>query len=252
MTIYEGDNVNNPPYAGGYGMSYPLYLHNLMQSEPVKDNSFGIWWVPNYNSRYFLDRLDSLHANLNRWLNNTYYQGRRYKDVIGYIDIRGVGNFGEWHHYPFMDNMSSPDGSPGSWPVGMRPTFNSLKRIVESHTKYFPDVQLVAMISAFDCERLNNTWNPPQIAAYLVDTAQNSAGKVGWRRDNWGTDDNYINYYLELNDRISIRGLPISHYFMNKYKEAPVIGEPNNGATFISGTDYGDLPRQIRFYHALS
>jgi hypothetical protein len=252
MTVYPDDEANPSPSDQGVKMTYPLYLHQLMQdgADPKNhgatdwNSPSGGWWLPNYNSEHYLDRFDALNAAINAWLNTESYGGFAYKDVIGYIDIRGFGSWGEWHHHPFISAASSPDGSAGSWPVGMRPTVDTLKRIVDSYVDNFPKFQLVNMIAAFDAEWFNNTWNPPEIAQYVLD-AKNDVGPLGWRRDQWASDAQYLHDYLEDNNRSVPGGAPFKTAIMERWKLAPILGEPE-----CSGTDMALLPEQVSFYHA--
>jgi hypothetical protein len=252
MTVYPDDEANPSPSDQGVKMSYPLYLHQLMQNAGDAKNHgatdwnspSGGWWLPNYNSEHYLDRFDALNAALNDWLNTKSYAGFAYKDVIGYIDVRGFGSWGEWHHHPFISQASQPDGSAGSWPVGMRPTVTSLKRIVDSYVKNFPKFQLASMVAAFDAEWLNNTWNPPEIAQHILD-AKNDVGPLGWRRDQWASDAQYLHDYLENNNRSVPGGSPFKNAIMERWKQAPILGEPE-----CSGTDMALLPQQVSFYHA--
>jgi hypothetical protein len=245
MTVYADDEQPHPT-SEGVGMTYPLYLHQRMMGEAVKPwkNPSANWWLPNYNSPAYLDRLDALHRALNAWLDATSYKGVTYKKVIYSVDVRGFGNWGEWHHYPFMDNMSAPDGSAGSWPVGMRPTIATMKRIVDSHVKGFPDVRLTFMLAALDAQYLNNTWNPPEITQYLLDVS-NAAGKLGIRRDQWGAGDDYVHAYLEDNTRSFAGGAPFKTAIMDRYRSAPITGEPYPGCG-----DFALLPAEVSLYHA--
>lgn len=252
MTVYPGDEANPSPNAGGSGMSYPMYLHMLMQDKNDAKNhgasdwnapSAG-WWLPNYNSDYYTERLDALYAALAAFLDTQTYKGVSYKNVIGYIDVRAFGSWGEWHHYPFITNASGAEGTAGSWPVNMRPTVASLKKIVDAHTKNFANYQLSAMLAAFDAQWLNNTWNPPEIAQYILD-AKTNVGKLGWRRDQWGSTDNYISDYLENNNRSFNGGPAFKTAIVDRWKFAPVLGEPE-----CSGADMAQLPMQVTFYHA--
>ncbi len=252
MTIYPGDGTNPSPSAQGVGMSYPLYLHQLMQNAADPKNHGATdwncpaagWWLPNYNSEYYLDRFDALNRAINQWLHSTRYNGVLYATAIGYVDIRGFGSWGEWHHYPFIDNAPAPDGSPGSWPVGMRPTLATLKRIVDSHVRGYPDFQLLALMSIFDAEWFYNTWNPPEIAQYVLDV-RNNVGPVGIRRDQWGSGDQYIHDYLENNNRSVPGGVPLRIPIMERWKLAPVGGEPG-----CYGGDQGGLLEEVELYHA--
>ena len=107
---------------------------------------------------------------------------------------------------------------------GTFPTVASLKRIVDAHTKGFPTIPLVAMIAGFDAGWLGNTNNPPEIAHYIL-TQRNTWGPIGWRRDQWGATDNYLRDYLENNNR-SFSGITFKTLIMDRWKTAPVTGEP--------------------------
>jgi hypothetical protein len=240
MTVYpEGRTEHGlASYDGGYS-SYPQYLHNLMRSESVKDWKSGSTWIPNYNSNHYLNRLLALNQALNNHINATSYNGVKFSDVINIIDIRGYGSWGEWHSANIVDNVNQ-------YPAGTFPTVASFKRIVDAHTKGFPNFPLVAMIAAFDAGWLNNTKNPPEIAHYVL-TTKNNWGPIGWRRDQWGATDNYLKDYLENNNR-SFGGVVFKNLIMERWKTSPITGEPpawNPG-------DYYDLERQVRLYHATS
>jgi hypothetical protein len=240
MTVYPDGRPENglASYDGGYS-AYPLYLHNLMKAEAVKDWRKGSTWVPNYNSNHYLNRLLALNQALYNHILATSYNGKRYRDVINIIDIRGYGSWGEWHSAGIVDNVNQ-------YPAGTFPTVASFKRIVDAHTKGFPTFPLVAMIAAFDAGWLNNTKNPAEIAHYVL-TQRNTWGPIGWRRDQWGATDQYLKDYLENNNR-SFNGVVFKNLIMERWKTAPITGEPpawNPG-------DYYDLERQVRLYHASS
>lgn len=239
MTSYPDGNPNYglASFDGGYA-AYPQYLHQLMQQESVKDWRTGNSWTPNYNSPHYHARLLALHQALNSHIESASFNGVRYRDVIQYIDIRGYGSWGEW-------NSSSLVNHTNEYPAGTFPTIASFKKIVDAHTKGFPNFPLVAMIAAFDANQLGVVNNPPEIAHYIL-TTRNSWGPIGWRRDQWGATDGYLKDYLENNNR-SFNGVVFKNLIMERWKTAPVTGEP---APFSN--DMADLERQIRLYHATS
>jgi hypothetical protein len=169
MQLYpEGTpEVGLAAYDGGYS-SYPEYLHNLMQSEGVKDWRKGSTWVPNYNSTHFHARLLALYQAMNTHIQNTSYNGVKYKDVIGYIDVRGYGSWGEWHHGGLVDNVSE-------FPTGTRATAASLKAIIDAHVKGFPNFPLVSIIATFDANWLPHTDSKKQLGLYWM--AQRPVGR---------------------------------------------------------------------------
>ena len=234
MTSYpEGTSSEGLAYFDGGYAAYPQYLHNMMQSESVKDWRKGSTWTPNYNSSSYHARLLALHKAL-----DAHIKSKGWQKVIQFVDIRGYGSWGEW-------NSSSLVNHTNEYPSGTFPTAASLKKIVDAHTQGFPDFPLVAMIAAFDANLLGIVNNPPEIAHYIL-TTKNNWGPIGWRRDQWGATDQYLKDYLENNNR-SYNGVVLKNLIMERWKTSPITGEP---APFSN--DMADLERQIRLYHATS
>jgi len=229
----SGSLVNNAK------LSYPLYLHNEMQSEASKDWIYNGYWVPNWNSSYFLTAWENMLKAVASHINNTYINGVRLASVVNYIDIRGYGNWGEWHNYSYGNNE----------PTANKATTSTLLRLIKSHQYAFPDIRLVALSDAFDTGNWSDV--PAEVGYYLL-TASNNAGQFGWRRDNWGDPAPWYRDKLENNNTFYN-----GHYFkdliMNKWKYAPIVGEPSSCCTINGGTcQYWELEAQIRRYHTLS
>jgi hypothetical protein len=243
MTAYPGGNSELRP--DDATLFYPLYLHEQMQAEATKDwiSPITKTWIPNWNSEYYLSGLERLNRAINNHLDTGIFNSIHYRDVINYIDIRGYGSWGEWHSHEIVEKMSD-------YPQGTRATPSSLIRIIDAYVKNFQDYQLVIMFNAFDGNRLQNTLTAPEVAHHAL-TASTRRGLIGWRRDNWGALDNYISQYTDRN-RIELNGLRFDTAIMNRYKYAPVNGEPIPGGSFANGCEYGDLENQVRRYHASS
>lgn len=251
MSVFPGNEqeAGGQTFANGGGMGcYPEYLHNLMQGESVKDFLVNGTWTPNYNSLNYYNRLLALHTALNSHIDATTFNGVRYKDVINIIDIRSYGAWGEWHSGYLPNNNVLLD-----YPAGTFPTDAGFKRLVDAHTLGFPNTQLVAMIAAFDAHYLQNTWNSPYVAEYILNVAKNNVGPIGWRRDQWASMESYLDAFLINNNRNYNGGTAFSVPIMERYKYAPITGEPPNYAPTSSAiNDYIDLEPQIRKYHAAS
>lgn len=238
MSVYH-DNEDGVINYDGYNSSYPEYLHDLMQGEVNKDWHNGDGWIPNYNSTHYLSRLRALNTSLNNLLETESNGGVKYKDVINSIDVRGYGNYGEWHNGGLVDLVSEI-------PSAAHATTTTLKAIIDAHTQTIPNFQLSIIMTAFDGNWLQHTRTSPEVGYYAL-TTRNNFGPLGWRRDNWGATDNYIKDLLVNNNR-TWNGVTLSSLIMNTYKTAPITGEPMNTAP----NDYGDMEPQVRLYKATS
>jgi hypothetical protein len=252
MTVFDGDSPKNTWFDTGFA-SYPAYLHTLMKSETNKDwKSDGhvpvpgcdsCLWIPNWNSEYYLNRWGALNRALAQHIATTSYKGVPFADVIQYVDIRGYGNFGEWHTAGFLDDA---DDSP----AGTRITVASQKRIIDSVAVAFPNYPLVVMIAIFDgfatdsVNEYKTIKNDPAIAHYAL-TQSNAWGKFGWRKDSYGDESPYLSTLIESNPGIYL-GVKFDTAILNRYKYAPIVGEP------VNGTQMTILPDQVKLYHTNS
>ena len=242
--------------------AYPEYLHQLMQNEGNPDwkttgsgptDGYGSW-IPNWNSPNYLNRLKALHEALYAHINSTSYTAQEgpltgktiaFKDAIFSIDIRGFGSWGEWHSGSIIRQMSD-------YPAGTAPTAQTLKTIIDLHADIFTDHPLSLMVSVFDGEWLSNTYTPKEVGAYALQRS-NNWGRFGWRRDNWGATDDYLDTYLRDNLKFWGNSGPFNAQIMERWKYAPITGEPPGWVASLYGDCYyDDLERQIREYHATS
>jgi hypothetical protein len=220
-------------------VTYPQYLHNEMQTEGNKDWIYNGVWIPNWNSNYFLTAWENMLKAVSNHINNTSINGIRLSSIVNYIDIRGYGNWGEWHNYPYGNNE----------PTANKATTTSLIRLINAHKNAFPDIRLVALSDAFDTGNWSDV--PAEAGHYLL-TASNNAGQFGWRRDNWGDPASWYRAKLE-NNITTYNGQTFSTLIMNKWKYAPIVGEPSSCCTINGGScQYWELESQIKRYHTLS
>lgn len=252
MTVCPGgcDSFNGPINYDSASSIYPEYLHNLMQSESVKDWRTGGTWVPNWNSNHYLGRMEALLNNLANYINNTTYKPSwssvpiPYKTALNYIDVRFMGSWGEWHHAAIVDPVSN-------YPSGMRPTVATYKRIIDAHLNAFQDNPVVMMFSTLDAMWFNNTQTPNEVTWYALQ-ARNRWGRLGYRKDHFGSDqwsnpDMYDHYYAEKNDRSFGTSGAFKNTIMEIWKEAPIIGEPEG-----PGSTIPNLVAEASFYHVTS
>lgn len=237
-------------YDGGYS-SYPEYLHNLMQAEGTTD-----WigdaghWIPNYNSTHYHYWLRKWNIAVHNFIDTATVfptagphsgQTVQVRHMIGALDIRGIGSYGEGHHY-----SSAPGNDVGNFPAGTFPTIPSFKAIIDAHVEPWQGYRLVGMIALFDGQRLLNTWVPAEVGVYLLQRTT-SKGPIGWRRDQWGANDNYLDFYLKNNPN-SFNGYRMDTAIMNRYRYAPITGEPPGGPDFYNGNNMGSMAIQVRTY----
>lgn len=244
MSVYHDSEDGVINYDGG-NSSYPLYLHQEMQAESVKDwrSPMSGGWVPNYNSPKYLDAQRRFNTSLNNLLETGSFNGVRYKDIINSIDVRGYGNYGEWHNGGIVNQVSEI-------PSGAHATTATLKAIIDAHTQILQDYQLNIVMTAFDANWLQHTRTSAEVGYYAL-TTSNRHGRLGWLRDNWGagdsTGDTYIDDLLIDNNR-TWNGVPLNSLIMEVWKYAPVTGEPMNSTS----NSFAEFEAQVRKYHAAS
>ncbi len=252
MTLSPGTQGN---YVDGGYARYPNYVHAYMQGETNKDQLVNVYgtnlWVPNYNSNFFLTRVEALLSALKAHIYSTSYSGKSYKDAIGYIDISIYGMYAEWHMAGAYSNVAS---------MPNRPTGTSLIRIVDAFINTFPDHWLVAIMHAFDGNTLPNTMVPPEVG-YRVLTATNGGKKIGWKRMNLGLDPS--EWYISgttVNSSVTYNGIRFDTAISERWKYAPIAVEgPNynttNGGLFTSyyGNSTGNAlwswPLEVQKFH---
>ncbi len=225
------------PLDGG-SAAYPAYLHTMMQAEAATSRDWKSsdgYWIPNWNSNNYLSRFEALLDTIAKFINTKSYNGRPYRDVVDYIDIRGYGNFGEWHNAPYWNQT----------PTGRVATSASLKRIIDAHINKFPNYPLINLCGAFDAGNASEV--PVDVTQYAL-TASNNWGRFGWRRDNLGE---YGTDAILANNPYSYNGYRFDTAILNRWKYAQVTGEPilGGGQYATGGPAYFDLRREINLYH---
>jgi hypothetical protein len=210
-------------------------------------------WVPNWNSPNYLGRLRALHETLYAHIIASSYTATKgplagktiaYKDAIYCIDVRGYGNYGEWHSAGIVKHIKE-------YPDGRRATTNTLKTIIDHHTQVFDLWPLTIMIAAFDAEQTNVIMNSAEVGNYAL-TTRNAWGPLGWRRDQWGATDSYLNSILKSNEKKFAAGPPFKKLITSRFRTSPVTGEPPRYVNTGGRCAYWDLERQVTEYGAVS
>jgi hypothetical protein len=227
-------------------LTYPSWLHTAMQGESVKDwlTPVSNTWQPNYNSPTYLAAWDSLNVNLNRHINNTSFNGVPYKNVIYFIDMSGFGSYGEWQN-------SDAITSPSSYPTGTAPSVATFDSLLSYQFNVYNNFWGVMLPGTLDGHQLGNTWVDPAVGVY-ASKLKNNMGAIGYRRDNYGDPSGYIDGNWGINNPIVSGGVAFDTVVSNRYKYAPVTGEPIQDGNPVNGCDYGLLLPQFKAYHVTS
>lgn len=245
MTVCDGCSIDT---VSGAQIAYPRYLHTLMQAEGNPDwrsdgngpSPTGGLWVPNWNSNNYLTRFEALLNAIANRIATQSVSGVPYSKVIQYIDIRGYGQYGEWHQCSIVSDSSQ-------YPAGTRITVANQKRIMDAHKTAFPNYPLVCMIAVYEGQAtgIGCLDNLPDIGEYAL-TQTNTWGKYGWRKDSYGDTSAYLSTLLENNPG-NQNGVDFNTEIMNRYQFAPIVGEPVGG-----GTDYSTMTANVNLYRANS
>lgn len=234
-TCTSGDGIVNIP--GGGTAAYPVYVHTAMQGEATKDwlCSEGNSWVPNWNSNTYLTQLETFLNALSNHINTTTHSsGKTYRDAIFKVDVRGFGNYGEWHTFGICR---------GSEPANTVATEASLTRIINAFITAFPNYPLICNVNMFNADIPNNI-------AYYALSASSAWGKMGWRSDHLGATGTY-NFDI-ISMAKTVNGLDIKDAALNRWKFAPINGELMNNTSDVSAggsSPFWQLETQVRNQH---
>jgi len=158
-----------------------------------------------------------------------------FKNVVFHVDLSGFGNYGEFHSYPFINNYPSS---------AQKLTDASYKAIVDAQTSAFSSFPLIANINMFVGEMSD-------YQGWYTLTTSNAWGKIGLRNDHFGWTSTFKND-IQNNTR-SYNGLSFKNEILNRWKYAPICGEPMNNASDVTtggSCAFWNLENEVRTYHA--
>lgn len=244
MTAWDSDGEIF--YDGAWSV-YPQYLHNQMQTEPLyKDWKTNGYWVPNWNSQYYLDSWRRVNDTLVKFIKNWKYTpssgpwaGKRVDGwkIIDFVDLRGYGNYGEWHTWPWGAN----DG--GAEPTWGKATDSSLKKIIDIGADVWGDYPLMIPAGVFD----DNPWGEgTAFSAYWAMNRKTRYGVISWRRDNIG--DPGLDNFLKGNT-FTYNGWRADTAILARWKYGSTNGEPLNGCCGTCCPWYYHIRPEINDYH---
>lgn len=230
---------NRGPIIDGAFCEYPLYVHEAMQKSDRKDVKYEwsyagkksgiVRWEPNFKNDFFCQRYDALLSAFAKYLDESITWKNRTiqrKKLVRFIEMRHFGWWGEGA-YP---NPLVPDNS------------ESLIRIAKSYIKHFPDIRLIVPTNG-----MRNT-NVTDYHFFIL-TAKNNVGLFGLFRDNFGDDERrYASMFYKENN-LQKDGVFMYHLLRDRWKYAPVEGEPMQLPLRKDYHPYTDIVAQVKYLH---
>lgn len=216
----------------GNRMSYPSSLHTSMQMEANPDFKIGNVWWPNYNSNIWLANWRAVMVAIANHINTTSFNGVKFSDVLAYMDIGGIGIYGEGHRYLNI-------GNGWAWPTGTQWTLANLKEIVQAQMDNFPNVPLIGNINYLN----SNSELPAGFDTFYM-TGFNAWGFLGLRWDHaCDAGDFNLDY--------TSKPAATKTWITSVYQNAPVLAEPQQFNFAIAGQcDYSHVMTEVMTFHA--
>ncbi|OGV60896.1 MAG: hypothetical protein A2283_00550 [Lentisphaerae bacterium RIFOXYA12_FULL_48_11] len=221
--------------------SYPLYVHEAMQKSVQKDViSLSFFdkknrWEPNFENQYYFERYDALLKAFAAYLEQPATFGGKTiqrKKLVRCIEMRHFGFWGE-----------------GAYPKHLVPSDSKyLIRFADSFIRHFPDIRIVVPTNGMV---YSPTYDAVKEYHFYLLTAKNKAGLLGIFRDNWGWDERssyYQKIYYSAN-RYEQDGVKLYELLRDRWKLAPLVGEPGRTSPKGDFRPYSCLLEQVKYLH---
>ncbi|MDO5582065.1 MAG: DUF4832 domain-containing protein, partial [Planctomycetia bacterium] len=190
-------------------------------------------WEPNFKNDFFFQRYDALLNAFAKYLDESITWKNRTiqrKKLVRFIEMR---HFGWWGEGAYPDPLV-PDNS------------ESLIRFARSFIKHFPDIRLIVPTNAM---RDGKVYKPITDYHFFLLTAKNNAGLFGLFRDNFGDDERrYESMFYEKNN-LQKDGVFMYQLLRDRWKYAPVEGEPMQLPLRKDYHPYSDIVDQVKYLH---
>jgi len=129
-----------------------------------------------------------------------------------------------------------------------------MKRVIDITADAFTNYPVCIIINVLDGMRFNNTRIPVEVGIYAL-TKQNTFGKLGLRRDQWGDNSSYYSQLLQ-NNTMQFGGVRADTAVLNRYRYNYITGEPpgyncnNSSEVCRNGVNMGWIPEQVQTLRA--
>lgn len=270
-TLYPDPDLGgfNDIYSyNGFFSAYPQSWYNAMAAETNPNNQVfndGESWMVPYNAPSFLSLYQAALTTIKNFLDTAFIrplsgtkagQSIPAKDMIHYIDISGVGSYGEWHHCCQGNGLNTISNwlnyvdynNPGRFA-----SIATMKTIIDITVNTMNTYNTVIIINVLDAGFFGSGFNNTKIAAevgiYALEK-RNTAGRVGLRRDQVGNDEQYYHMILEQNTMtftFAGKTTRADTAILNTYQHAYFVGEPQGSpANSCPNINMGCSPGQVR------
>jgi len=225
--------------------SYPEYVHQAMQESQQKDikytSSFYFslnktTWEPNFESDYFYERYNALLKAFSDYLKTPVtYNGKQVprEKFVRYIEMRHFGFWGE-----------------GAYPSNLIPSNSEcLIRYADAFIQNFPDIRICVPTNGM--VYIPATYDPIKDYHFHLLTASNNAGLLGIFRDNWGANESssYFQKIYYSANKYEKDGIKLYELIRDRWKYAPLIGEPMQVPPKDGFQPYSGLLDQVKYLH---
>lgn len=251
----------------GFFSVYPQSWYNAMAAETNPNNQVfndGESWMVPYNAPSFLSLYQAAFTTVKNFLDTAFIrplsgdksgQSIPAKDMIHYIDVSGVGSYGEWHHCCQGNGLNTISNwlnyvNPSN--PGRFATVATMKTIIDITVNTMNIYNTVIIINVLDAgfygTGFNNTKIPAEVGIYALEKT-NLAGRVGLRRDQVGNDEEYYHRILEQNTMtftFAGKTTRADTAILNTYKRSYFVGEPQGSPANACGANMGCSPSQVR------
>lgn len=221
---------------------YPAYIHRAFQDSGHKDVKYTSKlgnvsrWEPNFENPYFFQRYDKLLKAFAEYLNQQQtFDGKtvQRKKLVRYIEMRHFGWWGE-----------------GAYPKRLVPSNSDcLIRFADAFLSHFPDIRIIVPTNGM--VYLPNVYDSLREYHFHLLTAKNHAGLCGIFRDNWGWDErsSYFQKIYYSANHYERNGLKMYELIRDRWKHAPVVGEPGQTYPRPDFQPYSGLVEQVKYLH---
>jgi hypothetical protein len=237
-TSYIGSNT----LSDGVLCSYPEYVHQAMQESGQKDIKFTssysfapgkVTWEPNFESDYFYERYNELLKAFSAYLKTTItFRGKQVprEKFVRLIEMRHFGYWGEGAYHSIL----------------VPPNSECLIRFADSFIQNFPDIWICVPTNGM---AYSTTYDRIKDYHFYLLTASNNRGLLGTFRDSWGGNENYFLKIYHSSNLYVKDGKKMYELIRDRWKYAPLVGEPMQVGPTDSYQPYSDLQDQVKYLH---